>query len=448
MGHFPDTIAAIATPQGRGGIGVIRVTGAKVETIAADLLGQSPRPREALFTSFIGAQGEMLDQGIALYFPAPKSFTGESVLELHAHGNPVLLDMILTRLFELGCRPARPGEFSERAFLNQKIDLAQAEAIADLIEAETSRGVRAASRSLKGEFSERIEHLVESTIALRLHVESAIDFSDEDISFINSPGIENRLSEIKGDLQKLFAASKRGTLLREGMTLVLAGKPNAGKSSLLNRLAGSERAIVTEIPGTTRDLLQERIELEGIPLNVIDTAGLRNQTDDPIEQEGIRRALAAIKDADQVLILVDDRYPEDLEEILKDLPRRMSPLIVRNKIDLSGQSPGLRTTPQGTEIRLSMKTGEGFEHLVRALRSNTLEESLSEGDYMARRRHLEALSLALQEFQEGQKALKDQQLVFVAEHLRAAQLRLSEITGSFSSDDLLGRIFSTFCIGK
>ena len=445
---WEDTIAAIATPPGRGGVGVIRVSGPGVEEILHPLLRKIPTPRQAHFVSFWDTAGERLDQGIAIYFPGPQSFTGESVLELHAHGNPVLLDLILARLFELGCRPARPGEFTERAFLNNKIDLAQAEAVADLINAETHQGVRAANRSLEGEFSKRIHALVESCIQLRLFVEAAIDFTDEDIDFMSDAGVAAKLQSLNDDLAAVASASRQGALLREGMTIVLAGKPNAGKSSLLNLLAGRESAIVTPIPGTTRDTLREHIELQGIPLHIIDTAGLRNETDDPVEKEGIRRARQAFETADHIVILVDDRYPDDLIEVMKELPEDRSYVVLRNKIDLSGNPAAIAEDGRHIEIRLSLKTGAGIEHLMPYLLRQTDQTPSNEGLFMARRRHLDALLNAQDEIKLSEIAMVRGQFELLAEHLRRAQEHLSEITGEFSSDDLLGRIFSSFCIGK
>lgn len=445
---WEDTIAAVATPSGRGGIGVIRASGPAVENLLEPLLGKRLRPREAVFTPFLDSDGQRIDQGIAVYFPGPRSFTGESILELHGHGNPVLLDLILARLFQLGCRPARPGEFTQRAFLNNKIDLAQAEAVADLINAETLRGVRAASRSLDGEFSKRINTLVESCIQLRLFVEAAIDFTDEDIDFLSEAGLEGQMKGLQTSLQSVLEASRQGALLREGMTLVLAGKPNAGKSSLLNLLSGRDSAIVTPIAGTTRDTLREHVELDGIPLHVIDTAGLRIDTDDPIEKEGIRRARAAFESSDQILIILDDRYPEDLIEIAQGLPKGRPYLIVRNKIDLSGNPPGVKETSEGCEIRISLKTGEGVETLKKKLLASTEAGEASSDHFMARRRHLDALERAAMEIRQGLVALHANRSEILAEHLRNAQASLSEITGEFTSDDLLGRIFSSFCIGK
>ena len=448
MGLSSETIAALASAPGRGGVGVIRVSGPLIESIMPGLLGQTLKPREAKFLPFLDGTGEILDRGIALFFPAPRSFTGEAVLELHAHGNPLLIDSILSRLFQLGCRPARPGEFTERAFLNQKLDLTQAEAIADLITAETSRGLRAARRSLEGEFSNRVNSLVETVIELRMHVESAIDFTDEDIDFLDLAALESRLSLIQEALAALLGAARQGVLLREGMTLVLAGKPNAGKSSLFNFLAGSARAIVTDIPGTTRDTLSDFIEIEGLAVKMIDTAGLRAHTQDSIEAEGMRRARQALGQADKILIVIDDRFPEDLEEMIQEIPENQDRLIIRNKIDLSGKAPELIMGSGATEIRLSLKTGEGLELLIRQLSPKGLEESQIEGDFMARRRHIEALKSASGELDQAHRTLKHQNLELLAEHLQRAQRQLGEITGAFTSEDLLGRIFSSFCIGK
>lgn len=445
---WDDTIAAVATPQGRGGVGVIRVSGPTVESLLIPLLGKAPKPREATFCGFRDASGQALDQGIALYFPAPRSFTGESTLELHAHGNPVLLDLILARLFELGCRPARAGEFSERAFLNNKMDLAQAEAVADLINAETAQGVRAASRSLEGEFSREIHALVEACIGLRQYVEAAIDFTDEDIDFLSASGVREQVRDLLDRLDRILVLSKQGALLREGMTLVLAGKPNAGKSSLLNCLSGRDAAIVTEIAGTTRDTLREHIELDGIPLHIIDTAGLRLETSDVVEEEGIRRARAAFEKADLILIVVDDRHPEDLEELLSGLPEDIERVIIRNKIDLTGNEEGTFDQGAGHEIRLSLRTGQGVEALKQLLIGLIRQEPFAEGLYMARRRHIEAIEAARDEALMAEAELKNGGSELVAEHLRVVQAQLSTITGAFSSDDLLGRIFSSFCIGK
>jgi tRNA modification GTPase len=448
MSSWDDTIAAVATPPGRGGVGVIRVSGPEIETLLVPLFGRELSPREAAFVSFLDASGDAIDRGIALYFPAPRSFTGESVLELHAHGNPVLLDLILKRLFELGCRSAKAGEFSQRAFLNDKIDLAQAEAVADLINAETIEGVRAATRSLNGDFSQRIEALVEHCIQLRLFVEAAIDFTDEDIDFMSEARVFEQLMALRDEVDNVLAASRRGALLQEGITLALAGKPNAGKSSLMNHLSGRDTAIVTEIAGTTRDILKEHVNLDGIPLHVIDTAGIRQETSDPIEAEGIRRAQEAFQTANRLLIVMDDRYPEDLSEILQGLPNDLPRLIIRNKIDLSGRPAGVEQTAFGTEIRLSLKTGEGIEALKTQLLADLQQAPAGEHLFMARRRHLVALEQARTEMEMGEIALNRQQTELLAEHLRAVQQSLSEISGEFSSDDLLGRIFSSFCIGK
>lgn len=445
---WDDTIAAVATPPGRGGVGVIRVSGPSVESLLPALIGKMPQPREAVFCAFKDASGRTLDQGIALYFQNPRSFTGESVLELHAHGNPILLDLILSRLFELGCRAARPGEFSERAFLNNKIDLAQAEAIADLINAETAQGVKAATRSLDGDFSREIHALVEACIQLRLYVEAAIDFTDEEIDFLSEAGVLDQIRDLRERLDAIIKLSKQGSLLREGMTLVLAGKPNAGKSSLLNRLSGRDAAIVTAIAGTTRDTLKEHIELEGIPLHIIDTAGIRTEATDAVEEEGIRRARAALDHADLILIVVDDRVPEDLDELTNGLPQGPVRLIIRNKIDLTGNAEGIVGNSKDHEIRLSLKTGQGVETLRQKIVSLVRQEPVAEGVYMARRRHIEALEATRTEIRMAEEALMTRGAELVAEHLRIAQTHLSDITGEFSTDDLLGRIFSSFCIGK
>lgn len=445
-----DTIAAIATPPGRGGIGVIRASGPAVPAIAATLLGELPTPRQAILRRFRAGDGEIIDQGIALYFPAPHSFTGEDVLELQGHGGPVVMDLLLARVLELGARSARPGEFSERAFLNDKLDLAQAEAIADLIASDTAAAARAALRSLQGEFSRRVRDLVEGLIGLRMHVEAAIDFPEEEIDFLADGVIAARLGELRERLSALRSAAGQGRLLRDGMTAVIAGRPNAGKSSLLNHLAGREAAIVTAIPGTTRDVLREHISIDGMPLHVIDTAGLRD-SDDPVEQEGIRRAWAEIETADRILMVVDDRLgltAED-ERLRERLPANTPVTVLRNKIDLSGRSPSVRDGEWGTEILLSAKTEAGLDLLREHLKSCMGYHGGGEGTFMARRRHLEALERAMAALARAADQLEIYRAgELVAEELRDAQNALSEITGEFTSDELLSRIFSSFCIGK
>jgi tRNA modification GTPase len=442
-----DTIAAIATPPGRGGIGVIRVSGAAVPDITNAVLEKALRPRHAHFGPFHDRDGAVLDTGLALYFPAPHSFTGEHVLELHAHGGPVLLDLLLRRVLDLGARLARPGEFSERAFLNDKIDLAQAEAIADLIESTTEQAARSAQRSLQGEFSARIHGLVEALIQLRLYVEASIDFADEDIDFLSEGHIGEKLAELLAALDDIRRTARQGCLLREGMTVVIAGRPNAGKSSLLNRLAGREAAIVTEIAGTTRDTLREHIQIDGMPLHVVDTAGLRD-SEDVVEREGIRRARAEIEKADRVLLLIDDRRPEEGETLLDTLPEDLPVTRIYNKIDLTGKPAGLIERPDGIAVYLSARTGAGLDALFRHLKASMGYDSEAGDVFIARRRHLDAIDRAHAAVESAAGQLRTRAAELLAEDLREAQNALSEITGEFTSDDLLGRIFSSFCIGK
>ena len=450
MTDYPeDTIAAIATPPGRGGVGVIRVSGGRVADIVAAMLGKPAlRPRRAYFLTFLDADGAALDSGLALYFPAPHSFTGEDVLELHGHGSPVALDLLLRRVLSLGARLARPGEFSERAFLNGKIDLAQAEAIADLIASGTEQAARSAQRSLQGEFSQLVDALVEELIQLRLYVEAAIDFTDEDIDFLAAGAILQKLTGLAGRLREIQYTAGQGRVLRDGLTVVIAGRPNAGKSSLLNCLAGREAAIVTDIAGTTRDLLRETIQIDGMPLHIVDTAGLREGAD-AVEREGIRRAREAIGQADLVLLMMDDRWPEDGEAGRAGLPENLPVVRVRNKIDLTGRAAGLSEDAGGPSIGLSVKTGAGLDALRRHLQQCAGYDSGAGGVFSARRRHLDALARADQAVACGLRQLQGGGAAeLLAEDLRAAQLALSEITGAFSSDDLLGRIFGSFCIGK
>jgi len=444
-----ETIAAIATPTGIGGVGIVRVSGQSAQRIAEMIIGHCPEPRIARYSRFRNDAGEIIDEGITLFFAAPHSFTGEDVLELQGHGGPVVMDMLLRRVLECGACLARPGEFSLRAFLNGKLDLAQAEAVADLIESDTSAAARLAVRSLEGEFSRRINRLVEKLIELRLYVEAAIDFPEEEINFLSDLKVSTDLRSIISSVENVEQSARVGRLLRDGMTLVIAGRPNVGKSSLLNALAGRESAIVTDIPGTTRDLLRERIQIDGLPLHLIDTAGLR-ESSDRVEQEGIRRARDEIRKADRILWIFDDRevpaYP-DLDQ--ENLPTEIPITRVRNKIDLTGQSPLLQETAEGVEIALSAKTGKGIELLRDHLKQSIGYHSSQEGEFIARRRHLEALNIASKHLLVGQQALLEEGSgELLAEDLRLAQQALSEITGEFSSDDLLGRIFSSFCIGK
>ncbi|SKA88484.1 tRNA modification GTPase trmE [Thiothrix eikelboomii] len=445
-----ETIAAIATPLGRGGIGVVRISGHDLTKLAEPLLGQLPSPRIAQHRLFRAQDGSILDDGLALFFPAPYSFTGEDVLELQGHGGVVVLDMVLKRCLELGARLARPGEFSERAFLNNKLDLVQAEAIADLIDSSSEQAARSALRSLQGSFSQAVDKLLSALIELRVYVEAALDFPDEDLDFLADSAVTTRLAMIKQQLAAIFHKAQQGSLLREGMHLVIVGRPNAGKSSLLNALAGQETAIVTEIAGTTRDVLRERINLEGMPLHIVDTAGLRESTD-PVEKLGIERAWREIEKADLVLLLVDDTQVEaeaDQEAhqaILSKLPTQIPVLTVHNKVDLTGKAAG----KQGQHIYISAKHDLGLEVLKAELKACMGFQGEREDSFIARRRHLHALHTT----QAAVERAEEQLLVFnagelMAEELRLAQDALGQITGKFTSDDLLGEIFSSFCIGK
>ncbi len=447
-----DTIAAIATPPGRGGIGIVRISGPLARRIAVAVTGREPAPRRATLCTFIDAHGEPIDSGLALLFPAPHSFTGEDVLELHGHGSPVALDMLLERLITLGARHARPGEFSERAFLNDRIDLAQAEAIADLIDSGSRAAARSALRSLQGEFSARVHTLVEQLTLLRVHVEAAIDFSDEDIDFLADETLRARFRELEQDLEGLTAAARQGRLLREGITVVIAGAPNVGKSSLLNRLSERETAIVTDIPGTTRDLLREYISIDGLPLHVVDTAGLRD-SDDPVERIGIDRARAEIAEADRILLVLDDAGPHAdrrPDELVADpgIAARMT--VLHNKIDLSGGAPAISTGADGvTRIGISARTGAGLDLLRRHLKECAGYLDAESSAFIARERHIDVLRRAGEFLRSGRDSLERKRAFELsAEDLRQAQRVLGEITGEVGSEELLGRIFSSFCIGK
>jgi tRNA modification GTPase len=453
-----DTIAAIATPPGRGGVGIVRVSGRAAAAIGSAITGGVPlQPRRAHYGPFRDSSGELLDHGLALWFPAPHSFTGEDVLELHGHGGPVILDCLLREVIALGARAARPGEFSERAFLNNKIDLAQAEAIADLIDSASEQAARSAVRSLSGEFSRRVQTLVDELIELRIYVEAAIDFPDEEIDFLGDGRIAAALQALQQKLVDVQHSARQGALLREGITVVIAGLPNAGKSSLLNALAGHERAIVTPIAGTTRDVLREQIQIDGLPLHIIDTAGLRD-TPDEVEREGVRRAWQEIERADHILLVVDSTQSRDTD------PRRWWPAhapvalgrapvtVLLNKCDLSGLEPSL-TPPSAagaaTVITLSAQSGAGLPLLRDHLKRSVGYQQQSEGIFSARRRHLDALERAAALLQNGERQLLQRGAgELLAEDLRQAQQALGEITGQFSPDELLGRIFSSFCIGK
>ncbi|MCF6282690.1 MAG: tRNA uridine-5-carboxymethylaminomethyl(34) synthesis GTPase MnmE [Candidatus Polarisedimenticolaceae bacterium] len=444
-----ETIAAIATPPGQGGVGIIRLSGPNSRAIAKSIIGTLPAPRHAHLASFNDASGQLIDTGIALFFPTPHSFTGEDVLELQGHGGPVVMDLLLKSTLDAGARIARPGEFSERAFLNGKLDLVQAEAIADLIESGTASAARLAVRSLQGKFSEKIHQLVESVTNLRIYVEAAIDFPEEEIDFLSDGKVSADLQCIVDELKQVSDSAKTGRLLRDGMTLVIAGLPNAGKSSLLNALAGREAAIVTALPGTTRDLLREQIQIEGMPLHIIDTAGLR-ESDDPIEQEGVRRARAEIERADRLLWVFDDHIDPDNASIQQaTLPQGIPLTLIRNKIDTGSRAPQIVQTAQGVEVSLSAKEGLGIELLQQHLAECVGYNGDVEGEFIARRRHLDALQRAGEHLCIATTALEHEVAgELVAEELRFVQNALSEITGEFSPDDLLGKIFSSFCIGK
>ena len=450
-----DTIAAIATATGRGGVGIVRVSGPKTSLVAEQILKQKLQPRFAHYCPFHSNSGEILDQGIALFFPGPNSFTGEDVLELQGHGGPVILDLLLREITQLGVRLARPGEFSERAFLNDKLDLAQAEAIADLIDATNEQAAKNALHSLQGAFSIHIHELVEALISLRIYVEASIDFPEEEIDFLSDGKVASDLANIEQKLNQVFKEAKQGVLVRDGMRVVIAGRPNAGKSSLLNALSGRESAIVTSIEGTTRDVLREHIHIDGMPLHIVDTAGLRDSPDE-VERIGIERAWQEIQQADRVLLLVDSGSTPNLEandiwpEFINKLEDPSKVTLVRNKIDVSGESAGLvKFENDISYIGISAATGEGIGVLKQHLKDIMGFNTSGEGGFTARRRHLDALERA-QRFLESGKAQLNGYAAgeLLAEDLRGAQNTLSEITGEFTPDDLLGRIFSSFCIGK
>jgi tRNA modification GTPase len=447
----PDTIVAVATASGRGAIAVIRLSGPEVPRIAATLLGALPPPRLARLSRFLDAAGNSVDQGLALYFPAPASYTGEDVLELQGHGGPVIVDLLLQRLLTLGCRMAQPGEFSERAFMNGKLDVAQAEAIADLIDAGTAAAARAAVRSMQGEFSGRVNELQSQLTELRAYVEAAIDFPDEEIDFLSAPALNERLERVFAGFSSITAAGRQGALLREGLNVVIAGKPNAGKSSLMNRLVGDDVAIVTDLPGTTRDVLRQHMHLDGLPLNLVDTAGLRTGVD-VVEAEGVRRARSEIARADRVLYLVDAQrldegidWPAELELLPKDVPVTL----VFNKIDLTGRPARIEADVVPPRVFLSARTGAGLELLRFYLKDSVGYRAGESGTLSARRRHLDALSRAEQLVRKAADALQSTRAFeLFAEDLRLAQRALGEITGEFTSEDLLDEIFGSFCIGK
>ncbi len=448
-----DTIAAIATPPGRGGVGIIRVSGKKSFEIAEKLLKTELKVRDASYLPFYDSDDQIVDQGIAIYFKAPHSFTGEDVLELQGHGGPVVLDILLKELIKLGVRIARPGEFSERAFINDKLDLAQAEAIADLIESTSEQAARSAIRSLQGEFSNKVHKLVERLIALRIYVEAAIDFPEEEIDFLSDGKVLADLDSVISSIIHLQNEAQQGAILREGMTVVIAGKPNAGKSSLLNALAGKDAAIVTEIAGTTRDVLREHIHIDGLPIHIIDTAGLR-EASDKVEKIGIERAWKEIEQADQIILVADSnetqKYtPKAIDSTFERFEEfRDKLLIVANKIDESLITQK-EIDSEYKVIPLSAKHGEGLETLKQELKSIVGYQQSNEGSFLARRRHLDAIEKSLDFCNKGREQLVSFNAgELLADELRQAQNSLSEITGEFSADDLLGRIFSSFCIGK
>lgn len=449
-----DTITAQATPPGRGGVGIVRISGPLAKTICTTILGREIKPRYAYYGPFYDQNQQEIDQGIALFFPGPNSFTGEDVLELQGHGGPIIIDLLLKQVIAAGARLANPGEFSERAFLNDKLDLAQAEAIADLIDSASEQAARCAVRSLQGEFSQRIHMLVESLIQLRIYVEAAIDFPEEEIDFLADGKVLGDLEQILRQVKNVQSEAKQGSLLREGMNVVIAGRPNAGKSSLLNALAGKDTAIVTDIAGTTRDVLREHIHIDGMPLHIIDTAGLRDAPDE-VERIGINRAWDEIKKADQVLLVVDSQQiktddPHQIwPEFIDQLPAGHPVTVIRNKADLTEETIGLVESEDHTTITLAAKQQAGINLLREHLKTCMGYSATTEGGFMARRRHLEALENAYNLLQTGHEQLTLHGAgELLAEDLRQAQQYLNEITGEFSSDDLLGRIFSSFCIGK
>lgn len=442
-----DTIAAVATAPGRGGIGVVRVSGKGLGAFALALLGKSPRARYATLSDFHDSDGSVIDQGIALFFPAPHSFTGEDVLELQGHGGNAVMQRLLKRCLTLGARLAEPGEFTRRAFLNDKLDLAQAESVADLIDAASEEAAKSAMRSLQGEFSRAVHEIVARLIDLRLLVEACIDFPDEDIDFLEAADALGKLAQIKQLQQRLFASAKQGSLLREGIHVVLVGQPNVGKSSLLNQLAGNEVAIVTPIAGTTRDTVREEIDIQGVPFHIIDTAGLRD-TACEVERIGISRTWAAVEKASLVLLLLDAREGESEPDrvILARLPTHLPVIKVFNKIDLLPESTVMEPQECAASVFVSAKTGAGLDRLRQSLLALAGWEQTGEGVFMARERHLRAMKSAREHVAKAEA--RWHQLEFFAEELKLAQNALSTITGEFSADDLLGEIFSRFCIGK
>jgi len=442
-----DIIAAIATAQGRAGIGVVRISGPSLSSIAKQLIDRVPAPREATRATFRDGAGAAIDDGIALFFPAPHSYTGEDVLELQGHGGPVVLQMLLARALELGARIAEPGEFTRRAFLNDKLDLAQAEAVADVIEAATDLAARCAVRALQGEFSTAVSALVDRLVELRMLAEATLDFPEEELDPLDRADARRRLSEVRAELANALARARQGSLLRSGLSVVLAGQPNVGKSSLLNRLAGEDLAIVTAIPGTTRDTVRQTIQIDGIPLNIVDTAGLR-EAHDEVERIGIARTWSEIERADVLLLIVDARtgVTSADESIVARIPARLARLVVHNKLDLLPGRPERKGANDAVHVFTSAKTGAGFDQLKQALLGLAGWEPSGESVYMARERHLDALRQAAKRLAEAESVFGEPELF--AEELRLAQRDLEGVTGKFTADDLLGEIFARFCIGK
>jgi tRNA modification GTPase len=442
-----DTIAAIATAAGRSGVGIVRCSGARADSLVAAIVGRPLAPRRAVLADFLDARGETIDRGLALFYRGPHSYTGEDVLELHGHGGPVVLRELLKRCLELGARAARPGEFTERAFLNGKLDLAQAESVADLIDAATAEAARGALRSLRGAFSQRVDELARALIELRTLVEATLDFPDEEIDFLERANAAGKLAAVRAKLQEVLAATQQGSLLREGIRVVLVGRPNVGKSSLLNRLAGEEVAIVTEIPGTTRDAIRQSIGVEGVPVHVIDTAGLRESID-PVEKIGVARTWEAIGQADLLAVLHDVQEAKDAvaDDVLGRLPAALPRIDVMNKIDLLGHEP--EWDKAGRTVWLSARTGAGVQLLKQALLESAGWRAAGEGLFMARARHVQALKEAQRHLDRADLDVDGDRLELLAEDLRLAQQSLGEITGAHTPDDLLGEIFSRFCIGK
>ncbi len=455
MLNATDTIAAIATAPGQAGVGIVRISGPRASSIARTMLGFVPRARYAHYGPFYDQYGKLIDEGIGLFFPNPHSFTGEDVLELQGHGGTVILDLLLRATCDMGARLARPGEFSERAFLNDKLDLTQAEAIADLIESSSEQAARCAVRSLQGAFSRRIDALVEDVTHLRIYVEAAIDFPEEEIDFLADGKVAKDLSQLLKDLEDILAEAQQGSILREGMKVVIAGRPNAGKSSLLNALAGREAAIVTAVEGTTRDVLREHIHIDGMPLHIIDTAGLRDSPDE-VEQIGIARAWEEIRQADRILLMVDATTTDATEphqlwpDFIDQLPDNAPLTVIRNKVDLTGETVGIEQGEgRAPVIRIAARSADGLEELRDHLKACMGFASTTEGGFLARRRHLDALERASSAMLQGQDQLQGYGAgELLAEDLRAAQDALGEITGAMTPDDLLGKIFSSFCIGK